>query len=200
MNEGAIVRHQHEGSRILGQARLQTLDGREIEVIGGLVEQEQIRLADQNFGQLQPAALAAGQRGQGPAEVGLRQPHVLGEFTHTRFQVIATLQPVAFLQLTIVFQLRLGCFGQSCLQALQLLVHGLHMGEWLQQGVEHGAFSAELVRLAEVGHGLAAQDAGVSRVHLQLAGKQLEHGGLARAVGAEQSKPVAWPDEQRGAG
>jgi hypothetical protein len=44
------VRHQHEGARILAQARLQALDSREVEVIGGLVEQEQIGLTDQNLG------------------------------------------------------------------------------------------------------------------------------------------------------
>ncbi len=104
------------------------------------------------------------------------------------------------MQLTVVLQLSLGSLGQARFETLQLFVHGLHMGEWLEQGIEHRAFSAQLVRLAEVGHGLSSQDTGVSRVHLQLAREQFEHGGFSRAVGAEQSKPVAWPDEQRGAG
>ncbi len=189
-----------EGAGILGKARLQSLHCREIEVVGGLVEQEQVGLAHQNLGQLQPAALAAGQCGHRPDEISLRQSHVLGELANPCFQVIAALHAVAFLQITVALQLRLGSLGQPCFQALQLIVQGLHIGEGLQQGVEHAAFSPELVRLAEVGHGLSTQDAHVSRVRLQLAREQLEYGGLARAVGAEQGKPIAWPDEQRGAG
>ncbi len=79
-------------------------------------------------------------------------------------------------------------------------MHGLHVGKWLQQGIKHSAFSAQLVRLAQVGHRLSPQDARVSRIHLQLTGEQLEHGRFARAVGAEQGKPITWPDEQRSAG
>ncbi len=62
LDEGAVVRHQHEGARVLGQVRLQPLDGREVQVVGRLVEQQQIGLAHQHLGQLQPPALAARQR------------------------------------------------------------------------------------------------------------------------------------------
>ena len=65
------MRHQHESAWVFIKARLQAFDGRQIEVIGGLVEQQQIRLTDQNLGQLQPAALAAGQRAQRAAKIGL---------------------------------------------------------------------------------------------------------------------------------
>ena len=61
-DEGAIVRHQHERARVLGEVALQPLDGGQIEVVGRLVEQQQVRLAHQHLGQLEPAALAARQR------------------------------------------------------------------------------------------------------------------------------------------
>ena len=61
-DEGAVVRDQHERAWVFGEEGLQPLDGRQIQVVGRLVEQQQIGLAHQHLGQLQPPALAARQR------------------------------------------------------------------------------------------------------------------------------------------
>ena len=61
-DEGAIVRHQHERARVLGEVRLEPLDRGQIEVVRRLVHQQEIGLAHQHLGQLEPAALAARQR------------------------------------------------------------------------------------------------------------------------------------------
>ena len=61
LEEGAIVAHHHHGRVELAQVILQPAGGLEIEVIGGLVEQEQVGRRHQLAHQPQASALAAAQ-------------------------------------------------------------------------------------------------------------------------------------------
>ena len=54
-----------DGARVGGQVLLQPQDGLGVEVVGGLVEQEQVGRLDEQFAQGDAAALAAGQDGDG---------------------------------------------------------------------------------------------------------------------------------------
>src|SRR5579872_2427809 len=59
VEEGAVV-SDHGGGRYLEQQPLQTLDGLDVEVVGGLVQQQQIRLQRQRQRQSGALALSAG--------------------------------------------------------------------------------------------------------------------------------------------
>src|SRR5581483_2734750 len=59
----AVVGHQDQTAPMAGQPLLQPGDGVEVEVVGGLVEDQQVRLGDQQPGQRHPLGLAARQRG-----------------------------------------------------------------------------------------------------------------------------------------
>src|SRR5262249_17440035 len=60
--EVAVVRDQHEGLGPLLQALLEVLGGLDVEVVGRLVEEEQIWRAEQRARQLEAAALATRKR------------------------------------------------------------------------------------------------------------------------------------------
>ena len=52
IDEGAVVAHKHHGLAITGKEVFEPLDTLDIEVVGGLVEQEHIRVLEQKLGQL----------------------------------------------------------------------------------------------------------------------------------------------------
>ena len=62
VNEGAVVRHQHQRAAALHEQVLQPFDGVDVEVVGGLVEQQQIGLGDQGLAQRDTFFGAARQR------------------------------------------------------------------------------------------------------------------------------------------
>src|SRR6185436_8819744 len=61
LEEVAIVRDEQERGAGLAQEGLEGLARRDVEVVGGLVEQEQVDAADAEQGQLQARALPAGE-------------------------------------------------------------------------------------------------------------------------------------------
>ena len=62
LEERAIVRHEHHGAAILGEKGLEPRDRLDVEVIGRLVEQQQIGLADQRAREQHAALPSARQR------------------------------------------------------------------------------------------------------------------------------------------
>ncbi|CAI8755951.1 putative 30S ribosomal protein S5 [Methylococcus capsulatus] len=61
LQEGAVMGDEHDGAGELEQLLLQPDDGFEVEMVGGLVQEQQIRLDDQGAGQRDPALPAPGQ-------------------------------------------------------------------------------------------------------------------------------------------
>ena len=67
----AIVRHRHDGARILGQVVLEPGHAFGVEMVGRLVEQQKVRPLEQHLAQRHPPPLAAGElrrRRRRPAE------------------------------------------------------------------------------------------------------------------------------------
>ena len=73
VEEVAVVRNQHEGVGIVRQIIFQPVAGFEIEMVGGLVEQQQVGLLQQQLGQREAHLPAAGKL------LGLAVPVVLAE-------------------------------------------------------------------------------------------------------------------------
>ena len=138
-DEGAVVRDQHERPRVLGEEGLEPLDRGEVEVVGRLVEQQQIGLAHEHLGQLQPAALAARQRVDRAREIALGEPDVGGEALDPRLELVAALALVALLQLAVAGELVGLPVGEPRLERRQLVVQPLQIGERLEQRVEQRA-------------------------------------------------------------
>ncbi len=117
----AVVRHEHQAAFVVGQRPRQGVAHFEVEVVGGLVEQQQVRPPAHEQRQRQPRLLAAGERldrrvghlaaeveaAEVVAQVLLARPRVLPDQVAQRRLVatqlldlvlreVADLQPVAF--------------------------------------------------------------------------------------------------------
>jgi hypothetical protein len=68
----AVVGDEQQPAAVLGQAGLEPGDGVDVEVVGGLVEHEQVGLGQEGTGQGHPLGLAARQRGDVDAR---HRPH-----------------------------------------------------------------------------------------------------------------------------
>ena len=58
LEEGAVVGDEEHGAGVVGQLRLEPRDGLDVEMVGRLVEQQQVRLRDQRPGEQRAAAPA----------------------------------------------------------------------------------------------------------------------------------------------
>ena len=123
----------------------------EIQVVGRLVEQQQIGLLRQHLRQLQPSPLAARQRLDGAREVRLGEADVGHQPPDPRLQLVAALVLVALLHLAVARQRRRVARVQLGLGGDELLVQALQIRERLEQRVEQRARAGQLLRLAQVG-------------------------------------------------
>ena len=86
VQEGPVVRCHQEGASAAGEVRLQPLERGEVEVVGGLVEQQQVRVVDEQPRQGDAGLLAARQLSRGRSQVaghtqaGQRLLHALVEW------------------------------------------------------------------------------------------------------------------------
>jgi hypothetical protein len=162
------VRGQHDGAA----GALELLDelpqlaaGLGIEPGGGLVEEQQLRVADQRAGEGKALLLAAGQRAD-PGAALLFQLHEADDAIHRR----AVAEEAA---------------EQS---------HGLLDGELVRQLRLLQLDAEALLQRAGVGVPVHAQHLEIAGVARRQALAHLDGGGLAGAVGAEQSEAFAGED------
>ncbi len=85
----AVVRNQDEGVRIVSQILLQPVARFQIQVIGGLVEQQQIGFFEQQFGQRDAHLPAAGKLFRAPLPVVAREAKPDEHRAHLRLDRIA---------------------------------------------------------------------------------------------------------------
>src|SRR5690606_33253804 len=69
IQEGAIVRNDGVGPRVLGESALQDLLRMEVEVVGRFVEDEKVGRLQQHAGQGEPAPLATGKHPDGLEDI-----------------------------------------------------------------------------------------------------------------------------------
>ena len=177
-----------DGARVLLQVLLEPEHALGVEVVGGLVEQQQIRLLQEQLGQRDPALLTAGEI------LDTRVARGRAQGIHRLLQLRVEIPGVGRVDLGLQFAhlgeqgvevgIRIGHRRRDLVEAVEL---GLDRADALLHVLEHG--------LALVEHRLLHQDAHrVSRAELGLAiagdvepGHDLQDGGLARAVRADHS-------------
>ena len=75
VEEVAVVADDHEGAGPAQQELLQPEEALQVEMVGGLVHEQQVRLLEQQTGECDPHAPAPGQLHDGPLEVLLAEAH-----------------------------------------------------------------------------------------------------------------------------
>ncbi|GAA3119788.1 hypothetical protein GCM10020001_044990 [Nonomuraea salmonea] len=86
---------RHDRAPVGAKALFEPGHGPVVQVVGGLVQQEQLGFGGQRGGQRQPGALAPGQRGHRPGPVEPRQPEPVQRGVHPRVGLV----PAARLEL-----------------------------------------------------------------------------------------------------
>src|SRR5207245_386534 len=199
LEEPAVVRDDHDRRVQCLELALEPFEALDVEVIGRLVEQEEVGIAAEGAREGRARQLAAGERVELPIEVMLRE----AEAADDRRGVIAPAVPARMLEL----RLRLGVPSQGCvgvvagrhrlLESLQLRLDrdevgrpGEHVLAQRQAALQRWALVMERDARPLLKSQFAALDAG-------LAGERPEQRRLAGAVRSGQSDAVAPLDLER---
>ena len=84
----AVVADDQRGVRIFLQPRFQPERAFEIEIVGRLVEQQQVRLGEQRRGERHPHAPAAGKFRHRPVEIGVGEAEAVQNFRGARRRAV----------------------------------------------------------------------------------------------------------------
>ncbi len=188
VKEVAVVGDGDDGALVAGQVLLEPEHGLGVEVVGGLVQEEEVGGLQEQLAQGDAAALTTGEvldlgvrRGaaqgvHGLLELGVEVPGVGGvqgvlEGAHLRHEGVE-----------VGVRVRHG--GADLVVAVQL---GLDLGNALLDVAEHRLVLVERGLLQEDADAVAGGQAGLAVGGLVDAGHDLEDGGLAGAVGADHA-------------
>ena len=192
------MRHDDDRALIGAQIILQPLHGVEVEVVGRLVQQQQVGLCQQQLAQLQPRALAAGEGGNrllilrgGKAQSGQHAlqagaPGVAVLFLKAVGQARVFLRKARKALRVALMDLAHARFHlpQLFLHAEGVLKAGLHL---LPDGQRRG----QVVQLRVVADAQPARHAQRAAVIVVLARENFQQRGLARSVAPHQAHAVA---------
>ena len=184
------MRDEQQRPGILAQPGLQPQQCVQVEVVGGLIEQQQIRAAHEGAREVGAPPQATGELAHRPREIRVRKSESVGEPRRARLRTVGALrlEPCVQQCLARALALRLR-LPELCLRGAQLEVpvhdevdeRALAFGELLLDGGD-----SELARRLVV--------AGVGRVG---AAQQREQRRLARAVAADDADLLAAEDADR---
>ena len=198
LQEPAIVRHEDQRRVEPVQVLLQPLDRVDVEVVGGLVQQQQVGLAGQRPRQRGPGQLAAGEGVQLPLEVLRREAEAARDPLQARAPGVAAGPLEGRLGGPVVAQRGLVAvaLGHSPLDPAQI---GLELGRGggaLAHVVAQRDAPAQRRPLVVQRHAGAAGQRHGAALRLQLAGDDPQQRGLAGAVAPHQRHAVARPHDR----
>ena len=201
VEEGAVVADDDHGPLVLEEKVLQPGERVQVQVVGGLVKQQQRGLFEEQLGEQQPHDPAAREVPHRPVQVpgGETQAEQHPLDLRADAEHVATLEGV--LQVPLQGEQRVDLRAVRVEQG-QFLAHPVELfllGEHVVKGglglVEQAAaVQVDGHLLRQIGHRKPRGAADDARVHVLLAAHDAEEGGLAGAVDAGQPHPVAGVD------
>ena len=191
VQEGAVVRGDEQRPGPAPEVLLEPLEGAEVEVIGRLVEEQELGIGDDEAGQGGPRLLPARQRRRRPPDVSRAEAEAGERGVDPLVERVAPQDVEAVLEVGVV---GLGDPALA-LEAGQLLGHPLQVaGAVADRGPEVGRGHERLVEVGLLGQqpeGHAPFPGDRPRVWLVEPGGDPEERRLAGAVRAHQPDPVA---------
>ena len=182
--------HDDDGAGVVHEEVVEPLHGGDVEVVGGLVQQQDVGVAEQGLRQ-QHLHL----------EPGVQRGHVVVVEVHPDAEALKDAGGVALRLVAAhfgVLRLKVGGPQAVLVGEVLLFVEGVHLpADVVQLLVAHDDGVHDVVGvigvlvLPEDGHAHVGQDGHRAGGGLQLAGQDLQEGGLARAVGADDAVAVA---------
>ena len=134
--------HEDDGGVEGGQPVLEPLEGRDVEVVGGLVEQQQVRIAGEGARKRAASELAAAEGAEGTVEVGVLE----AETAHRGHRLLAPVVAAGVLEP----RLRAGVPVEGGVVALTLRHLGLELLELAFEGEQVAAALKDVLAEAEV--------------------------------------------------
>ena len=175
------------------QILLQPLGGLHIQMVGGLVQQQDVRVLQNQPPQVHTGLFAAGQARELPRAHGLRNVQAVGHLVHRRLRVPAAQALEPGVQLPVPAQRGLAAVAllHAQRQRVHLVLHPEHPGKGRLEHVLHRAALRVHGDLGDQPHPPSGGDLYLALVRLQLPGQHAEHRGFAGAVAPQQSHPLA---------
>jgi len=167
-------------------------------VVGRFVEQQHVRLLQQQAAQRDAALLAAGQLAD--HRVPRRQPQRIGGHVQLLFDGVRVTGGEDRLQALLLLgqRVEIGAFlGVGRVHGFQCGLRLQHVAHAFFHGLAHGVLRVQLRLLGQVTDLDAGLRAGLALEIGVHAGHDLEHGGLAGAVQAQQADLGAREERQR---
>ena len=191
VHEGAVVAHEEHGAVIGSQEVLEPLDALEVEVVGGLVQKEQVGMAKQELGERNAHLPAAGEISRGLVKVLDGKAQAAQDLACTGIQLVAAETLEAVLGVAVVLkqavQLGTGLRGRDlCLELGYTALPALHLVRGVNNLLKGGLLAIDLGLLLQVANGCVLGKGDGALVGGLLAHDDLQERGLAGAVGANQ--------------
>ena len=170
---------------------LQPLHTVQIQMVGGLVQQQNVRLFQQQPGQIHPGLFAAGEAGKRLNPLLLGDAQAIADFIRLHIHVIAAAGLEAVGKIVVLPQLLRRCPG------LHLLLQCDHVPLQLKQTgigrakhILHGVALREHRNLGNQAKTLVGVDVHLPLVVVQLPGEDAKQGGFAAAVPSENGNAL----------
>jgi hypothetical protein len=157
-------------------------NGLGVEMVGRFVEQQQVRLRQKQAAKRDTAALTTGEN----RDVCILWRAAQGFHRHLDllFQIPEVLGIDDVLEFRALFRRLVGIVHHQLVVAVE---HGLLVGHTFHDVLERGLGRIEMRFLLEVTDACTFSEPGFTGKFLVLAGDDAQHGGLTRAVGAENT-------------
>ena len=170
---------------------LQPDGGVQIQVVGGLVQQEDLGVHQDQTGQVDPGLLAAGQVGKELFPEGFFNAQTGTDLFQPGLGLVAAPGLKGHLEPVVPGQQVLVPAGELVGEVVHLLLHGFQVVEGRPQNVLHRKAHGVDRDLGDEAQPLAGGDDHIAAVGKLLAGEDSEEGGLTRAVAAQDAHPLA---------
>ena len=195
----------HDHRALVGaQIVLQPLDGGQVQVVGGLVQEQKVRAQQQELAQFEARALPARERGHALVVLRAGKAQARQHPLQARAPAVAVLLLEAVGELGVVLRearvlLRIDVvqLAHARLHLPELFLHLKDAGKAGLHLLPDRALARQVVQLRVEADAQAARRAQGPAVVGVLAGEDLEQRGLARAVGADKAHAVVILHGQR---
>ena len=188
IQEVTVVGYRKHGTLVGLEELLQPQHGFGIQVVGGLVQKQQVGSFQKQAAQRDATALATGKHAHGGIGIGaLQRVHGLGKLA---VQIPAVrgvdvfLQAAHFVHQHIEVGVGIGHFLADLIEALDLRID---VAKGHLDVFQDGLVFLQRGLLLQDAHGVAGGQARIARGNLFQTGHDLQQGGLAHAVGADDA-------------
>ena len=194
VEEVTVVGNEQHRALILLQKAFQEGHGLNVEVVGGLVQHQQVGGFEEQAGEVRAGALAAGKLAQGAGEIGFAEAHALQNALQAALVGVASAALEFGLQATVAGDAFGGSrvplhgrrhFGQAGFHAAQVIQCG--RDEIVQGGLPRGAFQHGFGVLRQIADAQALGALHAAFGGFLFADEDAQQGGFAHAVGANDA-------------